>query len=95
MGLAGLLRPRCLRPRHQRCRDVADQAGVRAGGGKGEPHTRRHLDNAGTDAAAPIRIGGNDVSTGFQRQAGDAEDAGLVIDHEYFGRSLVIRLSSR
>ena len=50
MGLAGLLRPRCLRPRHQRCRDVADQAGVRAGGGKGEPHTRRHLDNAGTDA---------------------------------------------
>ena len=32
---------------------------------------------------------------GFQRQAGDAEDAGLVIDHEYFGRSLVIRLSSQ
>jgi hypothetical protein len=24
-----------------------------------------------------------------------AEDAGLVIDHEYFGRSLVIRLSSQ
>ena len=70
MGLAGLLRPRCLRPRHQRCRDVADQVGVRAGGGKGEPHTRRHLDNARTDAAAPIRIGGNDVSTGSSaRQA--------------------------
>ena len=38
----------------------------------------------------PSALGGNDVSTGFQRQAGDAEDAGLVIDHEYFGRSLVI-----
>jgi hypothetical protein len=32
---------------------------------------------------------------GFQRQAGDAEDAGLVIDHEDFGRSLVIRLTPR
>ena len=45
-GLPGRSQPRRLRPRrHQRRGDVADQSGVWAGNGKGEPDARRRLDN--------------------------------------------------
>ena len=42
----GRYQPRRLRPRrHQRRGDVAEQSGVWAGNGKGEPDARRRLDN--------------------------------------------------
>jgi hypothetical protein len=45
-GLPGRSQPRRLRPRrHQHRGDVADQSGVWAGNGKGEPDARRRLDN--------------------------------------------------
>jgi hypothetical protein len=44
-----------------------------------------------SDAAAPIRISDNGVSRRFQRQAGDPEDAGLVIDHDNFGHELFVK----
>src|SRR4030081_2535983 len=58
-GLPGRSRPRRLWPgRHQGCRDVADQSGVRAGNSEGEADARCHLDDTGTKLQEPQANGG-------------------------------------
>ena len=47
------------------------------------------------DAAAPIRIRDHGMSRRFQRQAGNAEDTGLVIDHDDFSHMRYSRGSSK